>query len=70
MTSTITRSGWGFPGASRKAHYFHNDVRSLCGKWLYSGQLTTNQSDAKSPDDCAECRRLFDSMQKKKGETK
>ena len=59
-------SGWGFPGASRKAHYFHHDARSLCMKWLYSGPLTSNQSDAKSPDDCADCRKRYETMQRRK----
>jgi hypothetical protein len=56
--------GWGFPGASRKAHYFVG-WESLCGRWLYQGPLTPNQSDAKSPDDCAACRRKLEQAQQK-----
>lgn len=48
------RRGWGFPLNSKKAHYFIGG-RSLCMKWMYSGNL--EQDDAESPDDCAECRR-------------
>ena len=33
--------GWGYvdtmTGGSHKAHYFENDGRSLCGKWLALG---------------------------------
>lgn len=49
------REGWGWPGASRKAHYFVG-VYSLCGKWMYMGALTANQAGA-SPDDCKACAR-------------
>lgn len=50
--------GWGWPGASRKAHYFNDSVYSLCGKWMYSGALTENQAGT-SPDDCAACTRAL-----------
>lgn len=49
-------AGWGFPGLSRKAHYFEaGSTTSLCGKWLYVGHRDSN--DLKSKDDCAACRR-------------
>lgn len=51
--------GWGFPDQSRKAHYFV-DSMALCGRWWFRGTLTPNQSEAKSPDDCAACRRKLD----------
>lgn len=51
--------GWGFPGGSRKAHYFVGTV-SLCRKWgFYHGPLTANQ-EGTSPDDCAGCRRALE----------
>lgn len=46
--------GWGWPGAAKKAHYFNDSARSLCGRWLYTGPLTRNQTGS-SPDDCAAC---------------
>lgn len=50
------KHGWGWPGDSRKAHYFH-DGRSLCMRWFYLGELTKTQgsSERRGPDDCAEC---------------
>jgi hypothetical protein len=45
--------GWGWPANSRKAHYFHDGFRSLCMKWMYSGQV--EQGKDESIDNCAEC---------------
>lgn len=54
---SIAAEGWGFPGASRKAHYFlAGDLNSLCGRWAFSGERTPADGSA-SPDDCAECSR-------------
>ena len=36
-------------------HYFEDGI-SLCGKWMFSGNLTPNQ-EGSSPDDCASCRK-------------
>ena len=47
--------GWGFPLNTRKAHYFDNDAISMCGKWMYMGQLEDNNHT--SPDNCAICKR-------------
>jgi hypothetical protein len=52
------RAGWGFPAASRKAHYFDGDLISLCGKWVYSGPLEPDEGTSK--DDCAACRKKLD----------
>lgn len=50
--------GWGFPGNSRKCHYFRG-LTSLCGKWgFYMGQREPDEG--KSKDDCAACRRALD----------
>ena len=47
------KEGWGFPGGSRKAHYFVDGV-SLCGKWgFYFGLL--EQGNDTSPDNCPTC---------------
>lgn len=48
------QQGWGSPGAARKAHYFISS-RSLCMKWFYQGSLI--DSDATTPNDCAECKK-------------
>lgn len=50
--------GWGWPLRSRKAHYFVKS-RSLCGRWMYTGELTRNQA-AGSPDDCKACARKLE----------
>jgi len=44
--------GWGWPGRSRKAHYFREN-RSLCGQWFYTGPLEEGKD--RSPDNCAAC---------------
>lgn len=47
------KEGWGFPGTSRKAHYFV-DGMSLCRKWgFYQGPL--EQGNDESPDNCSAC---------------
>ena len=50
---TEIKEGWGFPGTSRKAHYFV-DMTALCKKWgFYNGPL--EQGNDSSPDNCAAC---------------
>jgi hypothetical protein len=59
MTETeTTEEGWGFPLASRKAHYFVG-ITSLCGSWLYTGRLEP-ETEKRSPDDCKACRRKLE----------
>jgi len=56
--TAANKEGWGFPGSSRKAHYFV-DSTALCRKWgLYGGPLEPD--DKSSPDDCVACRRKLD----------
>ena len=48
--------GWGFPGSSRKAHYFPADdpTMSLCRKWgFYMGERYDDKHD--HSENCAEC---------------
>ena len=53
------RAGWGWPGNARKAHYFdENNSVSICGRWMFTGERDEN--NARSPDDCVACRRIFD----------
>lgn len=48
--------GWGWPINARKAHYFsRDDIRSLCGKWAYSGPRT--DSTQETDDDCSDCQK-------------
>lgn len=58
MPRLASAEGWGWPPASRKAHYFvAGDARSICGGWLYTGELEDVQTGA-SADDCKKCARL------------
>ena len=51
-------SGWWWPFNSRKAHYIPNGRgHSLCMKWSTLGQVTVDEGNDNSPDNCAECRR-------------
>lgn len=45
--------GWGFPLRSKKAHYFNNELVSLCGKWMFTGKLEDDKHN--SPDNCKIC---------------
>jgi len=48
--------GWGWPGASKKAHYFaEGDTRSICMRWMYGGPREQGNDDSR--DNCAECRK-------------
>ena len=56
--------GWGWPGNSKKAHYFEkNHNLSLCGKWLYMGPR--EQGNDGSTDNCTSCRRALQKRQEK-----
>lgn len=53
MPQEKAKEGWGFPGTSKKAHYFV-DATSLCRKWgFYFGPL--EQGNDNSLDNCAAC---------------
>lgn len=58
------KEGWGFPGNSRKAHYFV-DYMSLCRKWLFKGSLEVDTGKT-SPDDCAICRKKLEAKDVRK----
>ena len=54
--------GWGFPGNSRKAHYFefegdNTGGRSLCGKWvlLFTSQDYLENNKHEHKDNCTAC---------------
>ena len=61
ITDERPPSGWGFPGSARKAHYFHGDAESLCGRWWFTGRLEPDTGTA-SLDDCVACRRKFEAL--------
>jgi hypothetical protein len=46
--------GWGWPFLSKKAHYFV-DSRALCGKWMFTGELTSPDDVGGRADDCRGC---------------
>ena len=45
--------GWGFPLNSKKAHYYNEDLISLCGKWMFRGRLEDDNHN--SSDNCKMC---------------
>jgi hypothetical protein len=49
--------GWGFPGQSRKCHYFRGGM-SLCRKWGFFYGRLMDDTGATGPDDCVKCARL------------
>ena len=59
--------GWGWPLNSRKAHYFRNDKRALCGRWAYTGPLLPDRGYA-AVNCCAQCKRRRDAELRRAGE--
>jgi hypothetical protein len=57
--------GWLWPGASRKAHWFGPDAKSLCGKWLLprASDHDFTLGDEPGPDDCVGCWRRAKALQ-------
>lgn len=49
--------GWWWPGASRKAHFFGPDSRSLCSRWVAIGNDPASfpLAEGPGPDDCRAC---------------
>lgn len=55
--------GWGWPGNSKKAHYFREgSISSICGKWAYTGERESGNDS--SLDNCADCKRRLEKMKK------
>lgn len=56
-------AGWGWPGNSRKAHYFEKgETVSICSRMMYAGERETGANQ--SPDNCAECKRRYQKAHK------
>lgn len=53
---SFSKTGWAWPLNSRKAHWFGADGRSLCGKWMFLGEIR-DDSNHESPDNCKACAR-------------
>ena len=49
--------GWGWPAASKKAHYFVGGT-SLCGKWMFFGRNLEN-TNHDSNDNCSQCKTRY-----------
>lgn len=47
------KQGWGLPGNANKAHYFKNSSISLCGKWMFTGELFDTSHE--HPQNCKAC---------------
>lgn len=63
---TLGKRGWGSPLLSKKSHYFNDDLISLCGKWMYTGELEDDKHD--HPDNCAACMKKRTKLVMQKGE--
>lgn len=48
------KQGWAWPGLANKDHYFDSSRTSLCGKWIYFGQLSPTPA-AIATDRCKAC---------------
>ena len=67
MTIDTTKFKSGSPAAAKKHHLFYaDDTRSVCGKWMYTGEQYP--IDPKFPfgsdkEDCAACARALKKAQ-------
>jgi hypothetical protein len=59
------KEGWTWLINARKWHYFKDNSRSLCGRWLKMGNPTLEQGNDKSPDNCKTCLRRLESIRAK-----
>ena len=50
------KEGWGLPWNAQKWHYFVG-MFSLCGKWMYAGELEQGKDDP--PSNCKKCLKLL-----------
>lgn len=57
--------GWARPMAAKKYHYFRG-ITSLCGRWMYGGELFEDIGPAHK-DDCVPCRRELDKEKSERG---
>lgn len=48
--------GWGWPANAKKWHYFVGS-ESLCGNWIYGGDVYGNEARYHESDLCKKCRR-------------
>jgi hypothetical protein len=55
--SDAPTEGWGYISNSRKWHYYTDDGRSLCRKFMKFSKADLEQGGDGSPDNCVECRR-------------
>ena len=58
--------GWGFPGLSKRWHFFANGI-SLCGKWMLGGPMQPDNNSTHR-DDCKECRKKLDARKRKEAQ--
>lgn len=57
-----TQDRWFGPGGSKRFHYFDEELRSLCGKWMLwatpqKAGLEWGMAQDNADGDCAECTR-------------
>jgi len=63
MADEMDKSGWAWPGCSRKAHYFPaGEAISLCRKVGFVVHIPREEGDDDSSDNCAECRRRLSAL--------
>ena len=55
---SVQRVGWGWPELAAKPHYFFEDAESLCGKWLFTGEVDA-PLDPGRVSDCSPCRKAL-----------
>lgn len=56
------KEGWALPMNTRKYHYFVGK-KSLCGRWMFFGDLQPDDGE-EGPDDCKACRRKLEKRKK------
>lgn len=51
----MSKAGWNWLRNSRKWHWFAEDGRSLCGRYMLLNNEDCDPEDTKSTDNCSEC---------------
>lgn len=56
-------AGWAKPATSRTFHYFpKEELRSLCGRWMYGGAQERADDLHDHPENCKTCRTKRDKL--------
>lgn len=62
----MSKEGWVWLINANKRHYFTEDYRSLCGRWMVFSLADLQQGNDASPDNCKACQKALKRLQEKR----